>query len=1369
MIKIPTDVQSVIHAAYHINSFRRAVEELVYNSLDANSTSIAVRVDIQESLIQVIDNGCGIKGNDFNLLGQKYSSSKFVDIFGLKSIPHLYGYCGVSLATIIDVSHDVKIISRYLNSQETWMKIFCQGECKKITKTTLRPARGTTVEIKGFLYNLNIQRKAIETCNEMLAIKTLLEQLSLVHVNVSFSLRDDGRNEIMFQIHKNRDLCSTISSLFNISPIELQELKIEKKDYKVKALIGKGNMDFKKYQWIFLNRKFIFRSKIHQIMNKHLKKSLYIQHIKPIKKLRVIDNETYNEDLPLYFLFISCPYFDYDINYNLRKTSVEFKNWDKIINILQKLAQCYCGEIKLKEVTKQNLNNNHRDQNITKNDVSKTREEVKKIINRILMNQKKKNVLDMQNGIKGINIKRQRKQNRRKILKSKHQFNTKGKLLFLNKENIEKLTIPNEKKNRLTKCQSNRNYFMKPCQNTVEKIWNDESNISEIILNNDSVTSGSKHDFCKSNKPGKKKKMLKNNIFIKSEGPASTKIQLVQNDEKNNHNHQDSNYANNNKNIKADNVKYILGNDTINKALHPPGSLREKHELFTKSSRKVHINKKARVQKEFNFNENECKSNIKNKPNDHKIGLYDNEVKKNMENLDTCGFNKDKTYQNLVLSSHDLVQTILEDKTNNIRKIDLQCHDVSTNTQPHTFTFYPDFLEQVFESINSNVISAKLTYESHKHYNLNTEIYGKKYNSNQPYNNKVSKDLFTLKSRIPFNLRNVAFKTKKFNKLKKASFLNTLKTNLNDSIYTIQMSNSVSNFNCKLNNKCNTTNLYADHNNRSIEGSYKDEIKSMYDKTYTIENYVSQDQHDVNKNISLKYDITYSIQLSKNVIYTPNENCDPNNYFIKRSEMFNNNEMDASSSNKKANQTFNNETNEEIKSIQNSKRSLENVDPLNFCETIIDSIAEIHGPKLDNGAISNDSLFNVCTNFQDSKKEENEITNVTSHHFNSLHTEEINKIFLDTFDLDFSKNENHEIISEVPKSSKNLEDFNIQGRHTFMPKGMSPIINNFNEKLFNICSTIEDDYYEDVIYKKFAESVVETARVFEPKIQNVNEIKTSSDMNKVNNNVIKDNADLIFDAKSLKHAKVLGQVDCKFIATITHGKITSSNTYSDFLVLFDQHAVHERIRLEKNLLDYFDGITWKSVTIEGISLKLTKDDAVFLHNYKDKLSAFGLHWTVTDSIITLYGIPQAIFGKIGRQVDVVLKATKNLLAELMDALKYLKGNLPLYPQTIMNLVFSEACRYAIMFGDKLSKRSCVELLESLAECKTPFQCAHGRPVMAVIMEMKGNVPKYNISMKKVKLYKSNKKGEEQQIQKITKSNNVDTFITAISCNRSEEL
>ena len=40
-----------------------------------------------------------------------------------------------------------------------------------------------------------------------------------------------------------------------------------------------------------------------------------------------------------------------------------------------------------------------------------------------------------------------------------------------------------------------------------------------------------------------------------------------------------------------------------------------------------------------------------------------------------------------------------------------------------------------------------------------------------------------------------------------------------------------------------------------------------------------------------------------------------------------------------------------------------------------------------------------------------------------------------------------------------------------------------------------------------------------------------------------------------------------------------------------------------------------------------------------------------------------------------------------------------------------------MFNDILSKDQCVELVQRLAQCAFPFQCAHGRPSMVPIVDI----------------------------------------------------
>jgi DNA mismatch repair ATPase MutL len=55
------------------------------------------------------------------------------------------------------------------------------------------------------------------------------------------------------------------------------------------------------------------------------------------------------------------------------------------------------------------------------------------------------------------------------------------------------------------------------------------------------------------------------------------------------------------------------------------------------------------------------------------------------------------------------------------------------------------------------------------------------------------------------------------------------------------------------------------------------------------------------------------------------------------------------------------------------------------------------------------------------------------------------------------------------------------------------------------------------------------------------------------------------------------------------------------------------------------------------------------------------------------------------------------------------------PDGVARLLASKACRSAVMFGDKLERAECVSLLDGLARCALPLQCAHGRPSVAVLV------------------------------------------------------
>jgi DNA mismatch repair protein MLH3 len=78
-----------------------------------------------------------------------------------------------------------------------------------------------------------------------------------------------------------------------------------------------------------------------------------------------------------------------------------------------------------------------------------------------------------------------------------------------------------------------------------------------------------------------------------------------------------------------------------------------------------------------------------------------------------------------------------------------------------------------------------------------------------------------------------------------------------------------------------------------------------------------------------------------------------------------------------------------------------------------------------------------------------------------------------------------------------------------------------------------------------------------------------------------------------------------------------------------------------------------------------------------------------------------------------------LLKQVLEWLESLDTSFYLYtiPIPILEHLKSKACRSAIMFGEELSLSQCKRLIRELSGCKIPFQCAHGRPSVAPLVQV----------------------------------------------------
>ncbi|KAJ8719071.1 hypothetical protein PYW07_016627 [Mythimna separata] len=653
-----------------------------------------------------------------------------------------------------------------------------------------------------------------------------------------------------------------------------------------------------------------------------------------------------------------------------------------------------------------------------------------------------------------------------------------------------------------------------------------------------------------------------------------------------------------------------------------------------------------------------------------------------------------------------------------------------------------------------------LTYDSHQYHkhegftkNGTKNFYTINKKQNLRFISKESRDNFVTYNDFKHKFKK-PFRTVS-NKQTKTFDTHIMRQTIDES-YIIEYSKSYDkNYNVECNQKLlSSVNFNNDSNKSAITVSYEpvSSIKDLnpdFGNTYTVHSTYSN-TNSITKIQSKELMHTYSI----------------NDYHSEVNE-------DVIGSRKTKHDFTNNSKNFNIvfvsKSQQRSEPSIHscniNVEPLDVCETIFDEIGsgerEFDVTFNENNQL-NDSLYG---NIKDREEEEHvknrritinqgndSVSDNISHHFSRavkyIQSNSMHKVIDDNLQdpIVRTQNEKTDVAPEnfpslgwSVKSNLNMDcnfenNFNLKYRPRFVPKGMSQIFENCNNK--TACAyDMDKDYYEDSIYNNFANDVQINSEIYEPIIQNVEDL-TTKNIQKFQNKIKKDNASLVFDESSLKNAKVLGQADCKFIVAIMKKRSEQSKEESEYLILFDQHAVHERIRLEKNLADYLNHERWTSVAVDNIIMKMSKDELLYLHNYKDKFTQLGLQWTITkDCEVTIHSIPEAILGKNPREVEKVIKAVRNLIIEEIHIIKSQKGCVSLYPKSIMDLVFSESCRYAIKFGDQLSKRDCVKLVNDLSNCKTPFQCAHGRPVMAVIMDIIADKRTYKINTEALRRFK----------------------------------
>ena len=107
----PIDRRSVhqICSGQVVLNLATAVKELVENSLDAGATIIEVKLkENGADLVEVIDNGCGVKPENFAALTLKHYTSKLRDFSDLANV-ETFGFRGEALSSLCALRYSMNL------------------------------------------------------------------------------------------------------------------------------------------------------------------------------------------------------------------------------------------------------------------------------------------------------------------------------------------------------------------------------------------------------------------------------------------------------------------------------------------------------------------------------------------------------------------------------------------------------------------------------------------------------------------------------------------------------------------------------------------------------------------------------------------------------------------------------------------------------------------------------------------------------------------------------------------------------------------------------------------------------------------------------------------------------------------------------------------------------------------------------------------------------------------------------------------------------------------------------------------------------------------------------------------------------------
>ncbi|XP_072903093.1 PMS1 protein homolog 1 [Hemitrygon akajei] len=341
MKQLPPSTIRLLSSSQSVSSVVNVVKELVENSLDANATSIEVKLENNGfDRIEVRDNGDGIKAVDTPVMGLKHYTSKITHHEDLEAL-ETYGFRGEALASICAVSEVIITTKTTVDEVSTQYTLDSAGHI--ISQKPSHMGQGTTVTVLKLFKNIPVRKQfysTVKKCkDELRKVHDLLMAYGIIKPDVRIIFTHN--KAVVWQKAKVSDhkmaLLTVLGTAVMVSMVPIQHHEQEPEIF-LSGFLPKPGSNPSSMSLTSPDRSFISVN------------SRPVHHKEILKLVRQYYSSQCQKDssharYPIFFLNILVPASVIDVNLTPDKTQIMFQNKEAILFVIEKVLISVYGQL----------------------------------------------------------------------------------------------------------------------------------------------------------------------------------------------------------------------------------------------------------------------------------------------------------------------------------------------------------------------------------------------------------------------------------------------------------------------------------------------------------------------------------------------------------------------------------------------------------------------------------------------------------------------------------------------------------------------------------------------------------------------------------------------------------------------------------------------------------------------------------------------------------------------------------------------------------------------------------------------------------------------------------------------------------------